>query len=218
TADVRVRKAMYMAINEKAIINKVMFGHASPAAQIPDPPTIGYSKDIKRLPYNPEKAKKLLAEAGYPDGFKITLTGPNDRYVQDEQIEAAVANQLARVGIKVHVKSIPKAVFFPLVDEHKVEFYLLGWFDGSYDFGRSYSKLLHTVDPKAGYGGTNGAAYSNPKLDKLFAKSNEILSPAKRKKALQHLNEEAMKQVAVIPLHYQENDYAVRKGLGIKFT
>lgn len=218
TADLRVRKAMYMAINEQAIIDKVMFGHASPAAQIPDPATIGYSDDIERLPYNPEKARKLLAKAGYPDGFEITLTGPNDRYVQDEQIMAAIAGQLAKVGITVHVDAKPKAVYFPEVDEHELEFYLLGWFDGSYDFGRSYSKLLHTVDVEAGYGGVNGAAYSNPALDKLFAKSNQILDPAKREKALQRLNEKAMAQVAVIPLHYQENDYAVRKGLGIEFT
>lgn len=218
TADVRVRKAMYMAINEQAIIDKVMFGHASPAAQIPDPPTIGYSKDIKRLSYDPQKAKALLKEAGYADGFEITLTGPNDRYVQDEQIEAAIANQLAKVGIKVRVDSKPKAVFFPEVDQHKLDFYLLGWFDGSYDFGRSFSKLLHTVDPKAGYGGVNGAAYSNPALDKQFAKSNKIINPKKREKALQRLNEMAMQHVAVIPLHYQENDYAVRKGHGIHFT
>lgn len=218
TADVRVRKAMYMAINEKAIIENVMFGHASPAAQIPDPATIGYSDDIERLPYNVKKAKKLLAEAGYPDGFEITLTGPNDRYVQDEQIMAAIASQLAKVGITVHVDAKPKAVYFPEIDEHELEFYLLGWFDGSYDFGRSFSKLMHTVDVDAGYGGVNGAAYSSPELDKLFAKTTQILVPKKREKALQRLNEMAMEQVAVIPLHYQENDYAVRKGLGIEFT
>lgn len=218
TADLRVRKAMYMGINEKQIINKIMFHHATPASQIPDPPTIGYSKTIERLPYNPEKAKKLLAEAGYPHGFTITLTGPNDRYVQDEQIEAAVANQLAKIGITVHVDSKPKAVYFPQLDQHNVDFYLLGWFDGAYDFGRTFSKLLHTVDPKNGYGGLNGASYSNPALDKQFAIAQETIDVAKRKKALQKLNEMAMAAVAVIPLHYQESDYAVRKGMGIDFT
>src|SRR5699024_6646960 len=95
TADVRVRKAIYLAIDEDAIIKNILHGHAKPASQIPDPPTIGYDKDIKRLSYNLEKAKKLLKEAGYADGFEITLTGPNDRYVEDKQIEATIATQLS---------------------------------------------------------------------------------------------------------------------------
>lgn len=86
TADIRVRQAMYMAINENEIIKKVMRDQASPSAQVPDPPTVGYNPAIKRLAYDPQKAKKLLQEAGYPNGFDITLSGPNDRYVQDAGI------------------------------------------------------------------------------------------------------------------------------------
>ncbi len=219
TADVRVRKAMYMAINEDEIIQKVMFGHAYPCSQIPDPPTVGYDPSIKRLPYDPAEAKKLLAEAGYPNGFDITLTGPNDRYVQDAQIEQAVANQLAKVGIRVKVDSKPKAIFFPEVDAHKLQFYLIGWFDGSYDFGRSFSKLLHTVDPKAGLGGFNGAYFSDPTLDEIYAASTGIINPELRADALRLLNKVAMEQdIAVIPLHYQQDSYAIYKGRGIKFV
>ncbi len=218
TADLRVRKAMYMGINEQEIIDKVMFGHAAPAAQIPDPPTVGYSKAIKRLPYDPDGAKRLLAQAGYPNGFEITLTGPNDRYVQDAQIEATVAVQLARIGIKVNVDSKPKSVFFPQVSRHELEFFLIGWFDGSYDFGRSFRQLLHSVDEKAGFGATNGAAYGNPRLDELLAAAEKTLDPEKRAEALRRLNEAAMAEVAVIPLHYQSDDYAVRKDRGIRFT
>lgn len=218
TADVRVRKAIYLAIDEDAIIKNILHGHAKPASQIPDPPTIGYDKDIKRLSYNLEKAKKLLKEAGYADGFEITLTGPNDRYVEDKQIEATIATQLSRAGIKVRVDSIPKAVFFPKVAEHKVDFYLIGWFDGAYDFGRTYAKLLHCVDDKAGYGGTNGASFCNKDMDKQFAKANSIVDPDERAKALQKLNVMAAKQVAFIPLHYQEDDYAVSKKSKLDFT
>jgi len=218
TADIRVRKAIYMAINEDEIVDKVMFGHAVPCSQIPDPPTVGYDPSIKRLPYDPEQAKKLLAEAGYPNGFAITLTGPNDRYVRDEQIEQAVANQLAKVGIKVSVDSKPKAIYFPEVDEHKLDFYLIGWFDGSYDFGRSFRKLLHTVDPDRGYGGLNGSGYSDPTLDKLLEASEGIITPSLRAQELQLLNKVAMEEkIAVIPLHYQEDSYAVYKGRGINF-
>jgi peptide/nickel transport system substrate-binding protein len=217
SADVRVRRAMYHAINEDEIVQKVMFGRATPAAQIPDPPTTGYSDAIKRLAYDPEKAKQLLKEAGYADGFKIKLSGPNDRYIQDEQIEAAVASQLAKVGIDVEVDSKPKSIFFKEVSGNGLDFYLIGWFDGSYDFGRSYAKLLHTVDKEGGYGGLNGSSYSNPELDAIFAKSQQIIDTGERKKTLQELNEKAMDEVAIIPLHYQEDIYAVTKGRGINF-
>jgi peptide/nickel transport system substrate-binding protein len=96
-ADIRVRKAMYLAINEDEIIEKIMRGHASPAAQIVDPPTVGHNPAIARLSYHPEEARKLLKEAGYEKGFEITLAGPNDRYVQDAQIAEAVVKYLAKV-------------------------------------------------------------------------------------------------------------------------
>lgn len=217
TADVRVRQAIYMAINEDEIIDKVMFGHASPAAQIPDPPTVGYSNNIKRLAYDPEKAKALLAEAGYPDGFSITLDGPNDRYVQDEQILAAVASQLAKVGIKVTVNARPKSVFFADYRKNLYSFYLAGWFDGSYDFGRSFGKLLHTVDKVAGFGSSNGANYSNPMLDKLHGESMGIIDVAERNAAVRKLNEMVQESVGFLPLHYQEDLYAVTTKRKIMF-
>jgi peptide/nickel transport system substrate-binding protein len=214
-ADLRVRKAMYHAINEPAIIENVMFGRATPAAQIPDPPTTGHSEDIARLEHDPEKARELLKEAGYADGFSIELDGPNDRYVQDEQILQTVASQLARVGIDVKVDAKPKSIFFEEVANNELDFYLIGWFDGSYDFGRSYSKLLHSIDKEAGFGGLNGARYSNPELDAQFAKARRIVDPERRAEALEKLNEMAMEQVAVIPLHFQQDIYAIRKASDI---
>ncbi len=217
TSDIRVRKAMYMAIDEEEIIEKVMFGHAFPAAQIPDEPTVGYDSSIRRFPYDPERAKVLLAEAGYADGFKITLTGPNDRYVRDAQICEAVAKQLSKVGIEVELDTKPKAVFFPEVDEHILDFYLIGWFDGTYDFGRSFTKLIHSVEE--GYGGLNGSDYSDATLDKLLEESEEIIDPAERAAKLQLLNRIAMEEkIAAITLHYQEDAYAVYKGRGVEFT
>jgi len=218
-SDIRVRKAIYLAINEDEIIEKIMFGHAFPAAQIPDPPTVGYDSSLKRLSYNLEEAKSLLAEAGYPDGFKIKLSGPNDRYVRDAQICEAIAKQLAKVGIKVELDIKPKAIFFPEVNEHKLDFYLFGWFDGAYDFGRSVIQLLLSVNEEKGWGQFNGASYSDPTLDKLFEESSEIVDPALRAEKLKLLNRTAMEEkIAAIPLHYQEDSYAVYKGRGIEFT
>ena len=218
-SDIRVRRAMYMAINEEEIIEKVMFGHAFPAAQIPDPPTVGYDSTIKRLPYDPERAKILLAEAGYPDGFKIKLTGPNDRYVRDAQIVEAIAKQLAKVGIEVEIDTKPKAIYWPEVDTHMLDFYLIGWFDGAYDFARSFAKLLHSVDVEKGYGGTNGADYFDPTLDKLLEESVVIVDPEVRANKIRLLSRMAMdEKIAIIPLHYQEDSYVVYKGRGIEFT
>lgn len=218
TADVRVRKAMYKAINEEEIIQKIMRGHASPAAQIPDPPTIGYNPSIKRMSYDPAGAKKLLKKAGYADGFDITLTGPNDRYVQDAKIAEAVARYLAKVGIRAKLDVKPKSVFFPEVTKGILDFYLIGWFDGTFDMGRTFFKLAHTRDKDAGHGVFNGAAFSDAEMDKLLQSTADIVNPKKRKKALMKLNKMAMKKIFVIPLHYQEDLYAIQAGKGIKFS
>jgi peptide/nickel transport system substrate-binding protein len=217
TADIRVRKAMYMAINEDEIIEKIMRGHATPAAQVPDPPTIGYNETIQRLAYDPEMAKNLLKEAGYEKGFDITLTGPNDRYVQDAKIAEAVARYLAKIGIRVKLDVKPKSVFFPEVTKGILDFYLIGWFDGTFDMGRTYFKLVHTRDEEKGFGVFNGAAFSNPEIDKLLQSTADIVDPEERKQTLQKLNKMAMDNIAWIPLHYQEDLYAIQQGKGIKF-
>src|SRR6056297_2647035 len=215
------RRAIYLGLsNEDKLIDKVMFGHATPAAQIPDPPTAGYSEKIERLPYNPKRAKELLEAAGYGDGFSITLTAPNDRYVQDEQIAATVASYLSKVGIDVEVDAKPKSVYFEEVMNNELDFYLIGWFDGTFDFGRSYSKLLHTIDEETGYGTFNGARYSDQVADQIYEASKKVIDPAIRASLLEDLNRLAMgrENVAVIPLHYQEDTYAINKGSGVHFV
>lgn len=216
--DIRVRQAIAHAINEPEIIEKVMRGQATIASQIPDPPTIGYDATIARLEYNPEKAKQLLTEAGYPDGFEIAIAGPNDRYVNDEKICEAIAKYLAKVGLKVTLDVKPKSIFFTETAEFKHPFYLIGWFDGSYDFGRSAEKLLHTPDEQKGMGGYNGAVYNNPEIDKLIIDSSNIVDLVEREKALQAINRKAMADVAYIPLHYQQDIFAVVKGKGITYS
>ena len=216
--DIRVRKAIYIAINEDEIIEKIMRGHAAPAPQVPDGPTIGYNKDLKRLPYDPEMARKLLKEAGYEKGFEITLSGPNDRYVQDEKIAEAVVKYLAKVGIKAKLDVKPKSIFFPQVARGELEFYLIGWFDGTFDMGRTYFKLIHTRDKEKGFGGLNGTNFSDPTIDALLESTASIVDQKVRKKVLQDLNKIAMvDKIAWIPLHYQQDIYAIQKGKGIKF-
>lgn len=216
TSDLRVRQAMYMAIDIDTIIERVMFGAATPAAQIPDEPTVGYSPRIERLPYDVERARELMREAGHEDGFTITLSGPNDRYVQDAEIMAAIAAQLARIGITVEVDASPSAVYLPRISENNLDFHLLGWFDGSYDFGRSYINLLHTVG-EAGAGELNGTGYSDSEVDAVYAQAVATIDLDERERILQKMNEMAMERVAVIPLHYQLDTYAINRQSGVNF-
>jgi peptide/nickel transport system substrate-binding protein len=218
-ADLRVRKAMYLAINEGEIIKKVMRGQASPAAQLADSAMVGYAKDIQRPAYDPVQAKKLLREAGYADGFDITLAGPNDRYVQDAKICEAVAGYLSKVGIRCKLDVKPKAAFFPeVVAGNKYDFYLIGWLSNTYDYSQDYPYLLYTRGTEKGYGSFNGTSYSNPKLDRLYDATLDILDSGKRRAALEDLSRKVMADVAVIPLHCGLNTYALRKSAGIKFT
>ena len=217
-ANPKVRQAIAHAINEDEIIEKVMRGQATKASQIPDPPTIGYDATIKRYEYDPEKAKALLAEAGYKDGFEITIAGPNDRYVNDEKICEAIAKYLAKVGLKVTLDVKPKSIFFTETAEFKHPFYLIGWFDGSYDFGRSAEKLLHTPDAEKGMGGYNGAAYSDQVIDKMIIDSSNIVDLTERENALKAINRKAMEDLAWIPLHYQQDIFAIVKGKDIKYS
>ena len=216
--DIRVRKAIAHAINEDEIIEKVMRGQATATAQVPDVPTVGYLPGLKRLPYDPAKAKQLLAEAGYPNGFDITVAGPNDRYVNDEKICEAVAKYLAKIGLNVTLDVKPKSIFFDELSDFKHRFYLIGWFDGSFDFGRSAEKLLHTVDKDKGMGAYNGTKYSNSEIDKMIIESSSIIDRAEREKALQAINKKSVEDVAWIPLHYQQDIFAVVKGKNVKFT
>jgi peptide/nickel transport system substrate-binding protein len=112
----------------------------------------------------------------------------------------------------------PKSIFFDELSDYKHRFYLIGWFDGSFDFGRSAEKLLHTPDPDKGMGAYNGALYSNPEIDAAIIASSSIVDLEEREKALQEINRKSVADVAWIPLHYQQDLYAVVKGKGIQFT
>ena len=215
-SDLRVRQALYMAINEQEIIDKVMGGYAAPASQLVDPACTGYNSDIKRLPYDPKKARQLLEEAGYPKGFNLTIDVPFDRYVMDEQIGVAVAVYLSKVGINVDLRTHPKSVHFSNILKGKTNFYMLGWSEGTFDSYRALTMLARTPNPQKGYGAWNAGAYSNPKLDQLLDKSAQTVDVAERTKILKEANAVAMATVAAIPLHYQVDLYGVSKHIDFK--
>lgn len=213
--DIRVRKAIYHAIDEDTIVKNVMNGQAYPAASyIPDV-FLGYNPDIKRLKYDPEKAKELLAEAGYPDGFTITLDAPNNRYVNDEQIAQSVASYLQKVGIKLELNLMPKSLFFKHITtrEDKTSFCMTGWADSGGEGAILLKDLLYTYGEKDGYGGVNRGYYNNPKVNELIDKAYQTADKEERAKIVSEAANIAADDVAYIPLHFQKDLFAKKKNI-----
>ncbi len=211
--DARVRKALSLAINRDAMVSKVMEGEAIAAGQpLPD----GYpgtSKNLKPDKFDAAAAKKLLAEAGYPDGFGITIHAPNNRYVNDEQIAQAVAQMLTRVGISTKVEAMPSSVFFSRATKLDFSLMLLGWSAGSGEMSDSLRPLLGTFDTKKGWGNANRGRYSNAKVDAMLDDALVTINDAKREALLARATEIAMADQGIVPLHFQMNVWAMKKNL-----
>ena len=211
--DPRVRKAMSKAINRAAIVERVMEGEAIPAGQLVPDFLFGSTKNLKVEPYDPQGAKKLLADAGYPDGFGLTIHAPNNRYVNDAKVAQAVAQMLSRVGIDTKVVAMPSSTFFTQATELKFSFMLVGWSTGTGEASSSLKALLMTYNRDKGYGTANRGRYSNPKVDALTEDALQTVDDAKREAYLQRATEIAINDTGVIPLHFQVNLWATRDGI-----
>jgi peptide/nickel transport system substrate-binding protein len=216
--DKRVRQAFYQAIDIEAIKKKVMRGLSEPSAMMIAPGVHGGGNPkFKRIEYNPAKARALLAEAGYPDGFEVGMDCPNDRYVNDEQICLATVSMLAKVGIKVNLLAQPKAKYFAKVLAPKLDtsFYLLGWTPGSFD---SYNPLnfLHACPKDTGEGKFNLGGYCNPEVDTLNAKILSETDQAKRDAMIEKAWSMTINDVAYIPLHQQALAWGVNNKVQLK--
>jgi peptide/nickel transport system substrate-binding protein len=211
--DVRVRRAMSKAINRQAIVDRVMEGLAIPAGQLLPDGMFGTSPAIKPDAYDPDGAKKLLAEAGYPDGFGLTIHSPNNRYVNDEQIAQAVAQMLTRVGIQTKVEAMPANIFFSRGSKLDFSFMLVGWGADTGEVSSPLKSLLATYSKEKGMGAANRGRYSNPKMDQVLAQALATVDDNKREKLLQQAVEIAMSDVGVITTHFQVNTWAARKGI-----
>ena len=212
--DVRVRRAFYLGINEEAIAKHIMNGFALPIGQMYPSSIFGYDEGLKRPAFDPEKAKALLKEAGYPNGFGVTLDAPNDRYVNDEQIAQAVAADLARIGVKVKVNAIPKNTYFPMMDRFDSSFSLIGWGCNPPDAIRFLDTNAHTVDDAQGLGRYNYGHYSSKKVDQLIQAASRSVKQEERLKLMVEAQRIAIAEdVAFIPLHAQVNLHANTKKL-----
>ena len=215
----KVRQAISRAINRPAIVERIMEGVAIPAGQLLPEGFFGVSPDLEPVEYDPEGARALLAEAGYPEGFQLTIHGPNDRYINDARIAEAVAQMLTRVGIDTAVETMPRSVYFSRASsgadgEPEFSFILVGWGAGSGEASSPLKSLIHTHDPEMGMGASNRGRYSNPEVDALIRQALATVDDAERQDLLAKATEMAINDGAIIPLHYQVNTWASRKGLG----
>jgi peptide/nickel transport system substrate-binding protein len=210
----KVRQAIYLGIDEEAIVKHVMNGFAFPASQFYPKAVFGYDTSIKRLPFNPKKAKALLTEAGYPDGFELTIASPNDRYVNDEKIAQAVASSLSRIGIKMKVNALPKKTFFPMTDRREASFFLIGWACADGDGSAFLDGIAHTYDKDRGFGRYNRGRYSNPEADARIEAAGATVDQKQRLANMQAAQKMILvEDQAFIPLHYQVDLYAKTRDL-----
>lgn len=210
--DKRVRQAFYQAIDIEGLHKQVMRGASGNLATLIGKGVNGYAEDIKRLPYDPAAAKKLLTEAGYPDGFSLTLNCSNDRYINDSRICQAVSANLAKIGIKVQLNSETKGTYFPRIMRHETAFYILGWTPSTYDAHNPLLALMNCNDGK-GAGAFNYGNYCNPKVDALTRQVQSETDTAKRNQAIHEALQTVADDVGYLPLHQQFMNWGVSKNV-----
>jgi peptide/nickel transport system substrate-binding protein len=213
-ADLKVRQAMNVAIDREAIRKVVMADQSVPGGSIIPPFVNGYTKKIDAVPARDvAKAKALMAAAGYPQGFGVTLHCPNDRYLNDEKICQAVVGMLGQIGIKVTLDARSKSIHFPQIQKREVDFYLLGWGVPTYDSEYIFSFLYHTQKDKLG--GWNGTRYSNPELDVKIQSLSAETDTAKRNTTIAELWSVLQPSLNYIAIHNQVNAWGMKSGLNI---
>lgn len=211
--DLRVRQAINMAIDRKAIVQRLMDGMATVANQYMPTGMFGSLDKPAEIKFDPEAAKKLLAEAGYPQGFELTLTTTNDRYINDGQIAQAVAQYLTRIGIKTTVDAQAAAIYFPKRAKREFSFAMGGWPSENGEASGLFQYWVATTDKDKGLGTSNYGGFSLPAFDQVFVPAMAQMDASARKAAYQQATQIALANVPLIPLHFESSIWAFKKGL-----
>ena len=214
-AQQKVREAIVYAVNNAGIVEKLMRGFGKAAGQQSPPGYAGHNPNLKPR-YDLERARQLMAEAGYPDGFSMSMMAPNNRYVSDAKIAEAVAGMLGKIGIQVELTTMPKAQYWPKFDERAADMMMIGWHSDTEDSGNFSEFLLMCPDAETGYGQYNGGNYCNPTLDRLVLDVQSEVNDKVRSVRLQKVEEIAYKDAAFVPLHWQNLAWGARKGVNIE--
>jgi peptide/nickel transport system substrate-binding protein len=207
-ADLRVRQAVYQAIDIEAIRNDIMRGYAMPAGMIIQPGINGYTPEFDTRPaYDPDAARSLLAKAGYPDGFEVRLDCPRNRYLNDEAICRAVAAMLAKVGIVVDLAIAPMGEHIAKLRERRTDFYMLGWGTQTFD---SLQPLVYLYRSDGAY---NATGYADPHVDELIDTISSASVTYARDALIEEVWQTVLADVVVVPLHHQVLVWALRDRL-----
>ncbi len=210
-ADPRVRQALSLAIDRRAIVGRLLDGAGRPASNLVAPGVFGHDSTLAVPRFDPALARQLLAEAGFPGGFDLTLAAPNNRYPGDARIAQAVAAMFARVGVRVRLVTLPVNVYLPRARRGEFALALLGW--GSFSADLALRSLVATRDPSRGNGGWNWSYYSSPEVDRLLDAAAGEFDPERREATVRRAMRQAMNDLAVIPLHHTMASWAMTRGL-----
>lgn len=214
--DAKVRRALSLAINRKAIIERVLQGTASEANQWMPAGTFGYNPSIGNIPYDPAQAKALLAEAGFPEGFQLTVHVPGDRYPLAPETMQAVAQFWSRIGIKVQVEVVPWAVYAARANKNEYAVSVVAWGNGTGEASYGLTNVLATPDAAKGLGSSNWGHYSNPEVDQALADASATFDDEQRAAILRKSAQVVSDDVGIIPLFHYQNIWAARKGLKVE--
>jgi peptide/nickel transport system substrate-binding protein len=208
-----VRRAISLAINRTALVDRSMEGLATTANEPLPAGMFGYDDKLPAVPYDPEGARKLLAEAGYPKGFRLVLHCSNGRYVNDRQTCLTVAQMLTRVGIVTEVQAEPQSTFYARMTRHDFSLILNGWGSESGDSILVLRQTLHATNRSNGTGGFNRGDYANPEVDALIDAASATIDPTHREDLQKQAVARTMQDVALVPLYTADWIWGTRKGL-----
>ena len=215
--DVRVRRALYQAIDIETLKTKLMNGQSFPTGAVMPSPLGTYNDPAleQRYPFDLAAARKGLAEAGYPDGFEVTLHCPNNRYVNDEQICIALAGMWAQIKVRVKVSGEPRATYFPRLEKYDFSMYMLGWGGSVTDAETTLTPVMRNNLGEKGIGFYNYGHARNDKLDALAAQSSTEADPKKREELIKAALREFREQFTALPLHRQVIPWAARSNVNV---
>jgi len=204
----KVRQAIAYATNNAGISKKIMKGTATAAGQFSPKGYFGYNEKLTPR-YDLEKAKQLMADAGFANGFEATMIAPNNRYVNDEKIAEAFCSMITKIGIKVNLKTMPKAQYWDEFDRQPADFQMIGWHSDTEDSGNFYEFLAMCPDKKTGYGQYNSGNYCNPRVDELTMACQSETDFDKRSAMLREIEQIIYDDAGFVPFHWQNHSYGV---------
>ncbi|WP_319467463.1 ABC transporter substrate-binding protein [uncultured Pseudodesulfovibrio sp.] len=211
-ADPKVRLAMAYAYDNQGVVEKIMKGFGTAAGQLSPEGLAGYNPSLTPR-YDLEKAKALMAESGFANGFEATMISPNNRYVNDEKIAEAFVSMMSKIGIKISLKTMPKAQYWDQYDAQVADIQMLGWHPDSEDSGNYYEFLSMCRNADTGYGQYNSGSYCNPRVDELTLAAQTETDTTKRSGMLQEIEKIQYDEAGFIPLHWQHLSWASKTGM-----